>query len=329
MKAKYLFTAAALLLGMSACNNDENENLTDGPVAATFTGSIEKAKVSTRMADTNWEADNLIGITGKSGDTQYTNIPYKAIQDGTDGNFEAVSEQIYFQNLDEVSFTAYYPYNNFSDPEKTDGKTKIKADTREQSLQKEFDFLYGTGKGSKANPVVPFSFEHQMSKVCLEVKGGDDVSFADLKKAVFGLDNLVHEGTFDYADNGNTAPTGTAVSGWAFQGNSTESQNVPAFSVEEEEDLKTITYTLILFPQEFTSGNLKFTAAIDQKGETGIQKFSAEIDLSQVEDNGGNKLVKGTQYNVPITVKKTQLTVGTPTITPWNKKELEDIEAEM
>lgn len=329
MKAKYLFTAAALLLGMSACNNDENENLTDGPVAATFTGSIEKAKVSTRMVDTNWEADNSIGITGKSGSTQYTNIPYKATQDGTAGQFEATDKQIYFQNLDEVNFTAYYPYNNFSDPEKTDGKTKIKADTREQSLQKEFDFLYGTGNGSKANPVVPFSFEHRMSKVCLEVKGGDDVSFADLKKAVFGLDNLVHEGTFDYADNGNTALTGTAVSGWAFQGNSTESQNAPAFSVKEEESSKTITYTLILFPQEFTDSKLKFTAAIDQGGETGIQNFSAEIDLSQVEDNGGNKLLKGTQYNVPIIVKKTQLTVGTPTITPWNKKELEDIEAEM
>lgn len=329
MKAKYLFTAAALLLGMSACNNDENENLTDGPVAATFTGSIEKAKVSTRMADTNWEADNLIGITGKSGDTQYTNIPYKATQDGTDGNFEAVSEQIYFQNLDEVSFTAYYPYNNFSDPEKTDGKTKIKADTREQSLQKEFDFLYGTGKGSKANPVVPFSFEHRMSKLCLEVKGGDDVSFADLKKAVFGLDNLVHEGTFDYADKGNTAPTGEAVPEWAFQGNETESQNIPAFSVKEEESSKKITYTLILFPQEFTDSKLKFTAAIDQGGETGVQRFSAEINLNQVESNDGNKLVSGTQYNIPITIKKTQLTVGTPTITPWNKKDLEDIEAEM
>lgn len=328
MKAKYLFTAAALLLGMSACNNDENENLTDGPVAATFTGSIEKAQVSTRMVDTNWEVDNLIGITGKSGDTQYTNIPYKATQDGADGKFEAVSEQVYFQNLDEVSFTAYYPYNDFSDQEKTKG-TKIKADTREQSLQKEFDFLYGTGNGSKANPVVPFSFEHQMSKVCLEVKGGDDVSFADLKKAVFGLDNLVHEGTFDYADKGNTAQTGTGVSDWAFQRNETGSQNVPDFSVKEEESSKKITYTLILFPQEFTDSKLKFTAAIDQEGETGVQRFSAEIDLSKAESNGGNKLVKGTQYNVPITVKKTQLTVGTPTITPWNKKDLGNIDAEM
>ena len=82
-------------------------------------------------------------------------------------------------------------------------------------------------------------------------------------------------------------------------------------------------------PQEFTNGNLKFTAAIDQEGETGVQKFSAEIDLSQVESNGGNKLVSGTQYNVPITVKKTQLTVGTPTITPWNKKDLGNIDAEM
>jgi len=324
MKAKYLFTAAALLLGMSACNNDENENLTDGPVAATFTGSIEKAKVSTRMVDTNWETDNLIGITGKSGDKEYLNIPYKATQDGADGRFEAVDEQIYFQNLDEVSFTAYYPYDDFDDPT----VTKIGAYTREQSLQKEFDFLYATGKGSKDDPVVSFSFEHRMSKVCLEVKGGDDVSFDDLKKAVFGLDNLVLAGIF-YFENGTTSLNGEAVSGWAFQGNETASQNVPDFSVKEEDDSKKITYTLILFPQEFTENKLKFTAAIDQGGETGVQKFSAEINLSQVESNGGNKLVEGTQYNVPITVKKTQLTVGTPTITPWDKKDLGNIDAEM
>ncbi|WP_302975537.1 fimbrillin family protein [Paraprevotella clara] len=325
MKAKYLFTAAALLLGMSACNNDENENLTDGPVAATFTGSIEKAKVSTRMVDTNWETGNLIGITGKSGDKEYLNIPYKATQDGADGKFEAVSEQIYFQNLNEVSFTAYYPYHDFDDPT----FTIIGADTREQSLQKEFDFLYGTGKGSKANPVVSFSFEHRMSKVCLEVKGGDDVSFDDLKKAVFGLDNLLIDAIF-YTENGTISPHNKAVpSGWAFQGNETESQNVPDFSVKEEESSKTITYTLILLPQEFTNGNLKFTAAIDQGEVTGIQRFSAEIDLSKADGNDGNKLVSGTQYNIPITIKKTQLTVGTPTITPWNKKDLEDIEAEM
>lgn len=323
MKAKYLFTVAALLLGMSACNNDENENLTDGPVAATFTGSIEKAKVSTRMVDTNWEADNLIGITGKSGDTQYTNIPYKATQGGADGKFEAVGEQIYFQNLDEVNFTAYYPYHNFDDPT----NTKIDVDTREQSLQKEFDFLYGTGNGSKANPVVSFSFEHRMSKVCLEVKGGDDVSFDDLKKAVFGLDNLVLDGIF-YRENGTTSPDGEA-SGWAFQGNETASQNVPAFSVKEDEESKTITYTLILFPQEFTDSKLKFTAAIDQGGKTGVQRFSAAIDLSKADGNDGNKLVSGTQYNIPITVKKTQLTVGTPTITPWDKKDLGNIDAEM
>ena len=155
------------------------------------------------------------------------------------------------------------------------------------------------------------------------------MSFDDLKKAVFGLDNLLIDAIF-YTENGTISPHNKAVpSGWAFQGNETESQNVPDFSVKEEESSKTITYTLILLPQEFTNGNLKFTAAIDQGEVTGIQRFSAEIDLSKADGNDGNKLVSGTRYTIPITIKKTQLTVGTPTITPWNKKDLEDIEAEM
>lgn len=327
-KYNYLFLAAIVLV-LAACTNDENDNLTgNGPVAAVFTGNIETTHV-TRMADTDWEKDNRIGITGKSGEVQYTNIPYKATEGGADGKFEPVDKQIYFQNLDTVNFTSYYPYNDFTDTEKTEG-TKIKSDTKEQSEQKNFDFLYGTGKGSKSNSIVTLDFSHRMSKVCLTVKCGSDVSFTDLKKAVFSLGNLVHEGTFDYADEGSTALTGSAVSDWAFQGNDTETQNVPAFSVKENEGAETITYTLILFPQEFLLGTLlKFTASIDQGGDTGKQTFSANIDLSQVGENGGNKLVAGTQYNIPITIKKTSLTVGTPTIEPWETKELGGIDAEM
>lgn len=322
MKSIHVFAVAALMMGMAACSNEENIPGNE-PVAAQFTSNIEVAKPLTRVSDQNWDINNLIGITGTSGDVQYTNVPYRATQSGTDGRFtaSAVERQIYFQNLDTVNFTAYYPYNEAS-------QTKIAADTKKQSIQKNFDFLYATGTGSKANPQVDLNFRHMMSKVILEVKAGTDVSFADVKKAVFGLKNLVHEGTFDYADNGKTALTGTAVTDWTFYNNSTTEHNVS--TVTEDATAKTITCTLILFPQEFqNSAMLTFTADIDQGGSTGTQHFSAAINLENAVDNLKNELLYSTQYTIPITINKTQITVGSSSIIQWSLTSTPGIIAEM
>ena len=116
MKTRF-FAFAALALSLAACNND-NENLNDGPVAAKFTAAIgDNVTATTRVSGTDgtkWDEDDCIGITGGN----YSNVPY--VTEGN-GNFNPASDDIiYYDNTDEVTFRAYYPYKD--DDEMTEGK---------------------------------------------------------------------------------------------------------------------------------------------------------------------------------------------------------------
>lgn len=309
MKTKYLL-AVVLLSGLAACSNDETENT--GMVkdnSALFTGSIER--VHSRAYDQTWESTDWIGINGTSGDKVYTNICYKYAGIG-DETFRAATEKIYYQNDKPVQFTAYYPWN-----ESLTAAATITADTWGQTDQKTFDFLYATATGSKGVPA-NFTFAHKMAKLVITVKAGDDVTYSDVTSAVCSLENFLHNGTFDRA-TGTAIATGNSDVEWDFANNADNPKyNTP--TVTKDEAKRSVSYTLILFPQTFssTAGDLTFTAA------TGGNEFSAEIDLSQVPDNGGaNELKPGTQYNITINLNKTGLTVGTSTISPWTEKNYE------
>lgn len=307
MKKEY-WLATALLVGMTACSNDETGNAINGePDAALFTGNIEAAH--TRAFDQTWEIGDQIGISGTTGDKTYTNIPYNYADSG-DETFTAAGDKIYYQNDQNVTFTAYYPWNATL----TENAT-ISADTWGQADQKQFDFLYAQAVGGK-DKKVDFNFTHRMVKLVLTVKAGADMTYADVESAACSLENFLHDGTFDRTTGIATA-TGNPGAMWAFANNAAageEAFNTPAVSKNEPES--SVSYTLILFPQAFpsTAGNLSFAA------ETGGNTYSAEIDLSQVPGNGTNELKAGTQYNITVNLNKTGLTVGTSTISPWKEK---------
>lgn len=307
MKSKYLL-AIALLAGLTACSDDEKGNTGTGEgYAALFTGSIEK--IHSRAYDQSWEKGDPIGITGTSGKDVYTNVCYKYAGSGNE-TFTVAGEayKIYYQNEETVTFTAYYPWE-----ESLTAATTITADTWGQIDQRKFDFLYATASGSKGTPV-NFTFAHKMTKLVLTVKAGDDVTYSDVESAVCYLDNFLHTGTFDRTTGAATA-TGNQSAMWVFANNTSDAAyNTP--TVTKNEENASVAYTLILFPQTFSpvAGNLSVTV------ETGGNKYSAEIDLSQVADNGTNELKPGTQYNITVNLSKTGLTVGTSTISPWTEK---------
>lgn len=304
MKIKYLL-AAAIVSGLTACSNDETTDIgTEKDNTALFTGNIEGAR--TRAYDQTWEPTDQIGITGISGSKTYTNIPYKYAGSG-DETFTAAADNIYYQDDSEVQFAAYYPYS-----ESLTAATAITADTWVQTDQKKFDFLYATAPGSKG-VAVNFTFAHKMAKLVLTVKAGEDVDYDDVESAVCGLENFLHEGTFDRA-TGTATATGNPSVMWEFANSEEANHNTP--TVTKDEANKAVTYTLLLFPQTFpsTEGNLTFTAT------TGGNEFSAEIDLSKVPENTTNELKPGTQYNITINLNKTGQTVGTSTISKWDEK---------
>lgn len=111
MKVTKLFLATLAAVLLPACTNEEN-SVADGdtPARATFTAAID-GQASTRAYDTSWEAGDAIGISGTTGGTAYTNVQYETGRG--DGSFTAgtAGEEIYYQDNNAVTFTAYYPWN--------------------------------------------------------------------------------------------------------------------------------------------------------------------------------------------------------------------------
>ena len=315
MKVKCeMIAAAAMALMLVACNSEESapgEARNVPRFSATIAGAV------TRAYNTVWEARDEIGISGKSGEAQYTNVCYFTTGGGSFAPKDE-SRKIYFQDNGEVTFTAYYPWNDLPD-----GATTITADTWGQSEQKTFDFLWVQAKGSKANPDVDFTFAHKMAKVVLTVKCGADVSYDEVKAAVLSLDGFKHEGSFDVA-TGTAEATGYESAMWEFAGNTEDAvYNAP---FENDDEKQTVSYTLIFFPQTFEAA-LPFTAEL-----TGKQSFMANLDFTganaEIDEDAKNEWVAGRQYNMGIVLNKTGITVEGCTIMPWEEVNGVDIDAQ-
>ena len=316
MKAKIIFMATLAAAVLTACNNDENNVIDTGSSQATFTAAID-GQVNTRAFDQTWEAGDAIGISGTSGSTVYTNVQY--VTTGGNGNFTAgiQGNEIYYQNDADVTFTAYYPWTNLAAD-----ATTITADTRAQASQKTFDFLWARQTGSKASPNVQFIFTHKMTKLVLTIRKGDGVSFQEVQDAVLSLRGFKYNGTFNVTDGTATATGDNLTADWTFAGNTTETgYNAP---LSKDDAAETVSYTLILFPQVFSSP-LPITATI-----TGGQSFSATLNFTKANVNAGdtdaqNEWVPGRQYNLSVTLRKTDITVNDSTIQGWEEADGDDV----
>lgn len=265
-----LFTFTVLGIALAACTND-TENLNDGPVAAQFTAAIgDNVTATTRVSGTEgttWDKDDCIGITCIGG-SSYNNVPY--VTEGN-GNFNPASDDIiYYDNTDEVTFRAYYPYKD--DDEMTEGKIAATTNAKAQEVQTQHDFLFANGaKGSTYNPDVSFTganaFSHCMSRITLNFKGGRGVTIPTDGPTSYTLKGLLLQGTFD-PTNGETATTANSAANVTLPGNRTSS---------------------IFFPQEVESigmeillnGNTYYTALpVDEGKLQSGKEYHYEITIS-------------------------------------------------
>ena len=278
-----LFTFAVLGIALAACTNDE-ENLNDGPVAAQFTAAIgDNVTATTRVSGTEgtkWDEDGCIGITGGS---SYSNVPY--VTEGN-GNFNPASDDIiYFDNTDEVTFHAYYPYKD--DDEMTEGKIAATTDAKAQEVQTQHDFLFASGaKGSTYSPEVKFTdenaFSHCMSRITLNFKEGSGVTIPTGYPTSYTLKGLLLQGTFDPA-NGQTATTANSAADVTLSGSLTSS---------------------IFFPQDVTSIRMEILL----NGNI----YNATLPVDE------GKLQSGKEYHYEITISHKDVEVNA-SIKAWDK----------
>lgn len=305
-RCSFLPTAAAILL-LTACSSDENTTAgTQENYAARFSATIA-GQASTRAYDQTWENGDDIGISGTTGGKAYTNVRYVTTGNG-DFTVATAGSEIYYQDDNAVTFTAYYPWNDLGEA------ATVSADTREQSLQKDFDFLWSRQTGSKASPNVRFNFAHKMVKFVLTVQRGADVSYDEVKAAILSLSGFKNNGTFSVTDGTATA-TGDNLTGYTFAGNTEATLNAPFVTDDAAE---TVAYTFILFPQAFDAA-LPIEATL-----IGMQTFRATLDFTAAnaqagDANAANEWVAGRQYNISMTLNKTGITVDGCTIKAWNE----------
>lgn len=307
---KYFILPAALLLALTACNSEEEATGNSGEnIPVSFTADIA-GQQPTRAYDRTWENGDKIGISGTSGDVTYTNVAYETTNG--DGNFTIVpgGTTIYYRTTDAVTFTAYYPQTDLAADVVT-----IPADTREQSAQKSFDFLQAQGTGSKASKNVAFSFAHKMARLVLTIKPGTGVSYEEVKTAKLMLSNYLYKGSFNVTTGTAAAKAEPPAEYKPFANNDDTGKDYNAPSATDEVK-QTVTYSLILFPQNFdTASGMTFEAVLGQTLSTQLDFTTANRDAQDADPKNG--LVTGRQYNLSIVLNKKEATVTGCEISAW------------
>ena len=281
-----LFTFAVLGIALAACTND-TENLNDGLVAAQFTATIgDNVTATTRVSGTDgtkWDKGDCIGITCIGG-SSYNNVPY--VTNNGDGNFGPASNDIiFFDNTDEVTFHAYYPYKD--DDEMTEGKIAATTDAKAQEVQTQHDFLFANGAtGSTSSPEVKFTganaFSHCMSRIKLNFKGGRGVTIPIDGPTSYTLKDLLLGGTFN-TTNGETATTANSAADVTLSGSLTSSIFFP-------QDVASIRMEILL------NGNI----------------YNATLPVDE------GKLQSGKEYHYEITISHQNVVVNA-SIKAWDK----------
>lgn len=316
---------AAAALTLAACSNDENMEMTDGPVAARITAGLSAP--TTRAIGTNWNADR-IGVWVKDApasdmENLYKNVLYTTTSTSATAEFTATTgEGIFFQDADEtVTFAAYAPYQE-SDANETlpgnNGKVDVKTDNMNTATdQEKIDFLFAEGAtATRTDNTVTFadntasggadhSFHHKMAQlnVVFQTSSMDGFNESDIFGGSFNLGGLVHDGTFNVTD-GTTALTGEPLDSWDISG------------CKYTDAATTRTYSLILLPQDLTN------KALNVKVGIGGQTYSNNNTINP-------NLQAGYTYTYTITVKKSGLEVSGCTITNWNTGSTGSGDAEM
>lgn len=302
--SKYIIPSALAIMMLAGCGNAENEPEVNGSKdCPNFSATI--GEVQTRAFDRQWESGDAIGISGAN----RTNVCYHT-EDGL-GNFTVrlSGDQIYFQHDDETAFTAYYPWNDLKEA------GSIKADTRNQADQKKFDFLWAAGSGKKTAPNVAFEFAHVMTKVVLTVKPGTGMTYDEFKKAALSLEGFRHSGSFNVADGSTSLDEAGEI--W----------NFTEFAKYDDAE-KTATYSFIFIPQVLDKA-LEFSAVLEMP-DNKSHSLKANIDFTGANkekdgESAKNEWVAGRQYNLSVTLNKTEISLNGCEIKPWNEVTGEDI----
>lgn len=298
MAAAFLFTGC----------EKENENTVDNPpVKARITSTIDG--MATRAAGTAWAPGDRIGVyaLNMDGHIVLTNVPY--ITTEGDGVFNAEGDEFYFEDKQDVFFSAYYPFEGTGGTAPgTNGvisKTITAAD-QAPAAQPKIDYLFaGTTTANSADPNVKFQFNHCMSRIVLNFLPGDGITALD--NIEYTLGGILLAGMFNTERGGAIADDATAAEPLTM--------SVPGSAATE------LTSALIFFPQQSSEEK---TLKLTMRGT----EYTATFKFKENQKNNNvRELAAGHTYTYNVKINNTSMTIESATVNPWTPGGSDDIES--
>lgn len=274
MKAKsILFSLAVLALSATSCSDDKDGYGNENNGAVQFSSAIV-GNVQTRATGTTWSPADAIGVYMKKAGQELadanviSNVANNKYTTPGSGVFSAAkaSDAIYLPvDGSKVDFIAYYPYK---DP--IDAYT-YKVDVATQTSQEAIDLLYSKDavNQDKTNANIALGFNHQLTKMVLNVKAGSGIASLDgLSIKISGMktkaDFALATGVLTATGNAGDIIVKTAANGTEVMG---EAIVLPAAAVAG----RTITFTL-------PSGSFKWEIPATTEYKSGT-RYSYDVEL--------------------------------------------------
>lgn len=188
MKTKLLSALALTVILFASCSNDDNDtdNANNGQIR--FLSGVTGA--TTRVGGTNgdtWNSGDAIGIymiehgqvlSASSIKENAGNVKYTTTSTSTTATFTSTTPIYYPVNGPLVDFRAYHPYSSSA----IDGSYWYELDLLDQSNQSAIDLMTasadnsGIGYDKTNTSAVSLNFQHQLSKVIVNVLAGDGIN---------------------------------------------------------------------------------------------------------------------------------------------------------
>lgn len=218
-KKSLLYFAAALAIGLGACQNDDGVDM-DRPIALNFSTDGVVTRATIAETGETFEAGDRVGVYLSTGNTEAVS----AIGTGAAVDNEPFAKQsggawsgtLYWQNISQWhTFHAYYPYDAaLNSSTATNKAVSVVADQHKDSGAgyKAADYLWGVSAPTRAtNNSLTVQLEHRMARIVVHLSPGADMTDAEVDELAPTLEivggTIPATGSMDVADGTIAAST--------------------------------------------------------------------------------------------------------------------------
>lgn len=308
-KKSLLYFAAALAIGLGACQNDDGVDM-DRPIALNFSTDGVVTRATIAETGETFEAGDRVGVYLSTGNTEAVS----AIGTGAAVDNEPFAKQsggawsgtLYWQNISQWhTFHAYYPYDAALNSSTATAKAvAVVADQHKDSGAgyKAADYLWGVSAPTRAtNNSLTVQLEHRMARIVIHLSPGADMTDAEVDELAPTLEivggTIPATGSMDVTDGTIAASAGQ------------DAQKLTTITPYRTGDDGEYTYFAILLPGSSFGHSDTFVRLVAPDNTTYYAyTLNTTSDLT---------LESGRQYIFTLTANKAGINLDQFSITGW------------